>query len=230
MKDKEWLAEKGAAVEVSDKKLHSYQDGFNFAKEIFMGLIDQLDESETLSQEWVDEHAKAVTYDGILDQTEVVYVDELKKLIVEPNENQIVITKPEIPQFVADWYETYLEQGGTKLDVLGTLTPADISGVSHVDHDVYNWVKKNLTQFLVAISYDYTVQDEQKYIAYLGARGQGGQYNCVYLFKGVQTGKIYSGFRSSWFDPKLKRFHLTESEIKGFNERFWGIAKKVDEC
>lgn len=41
-----------------------------------------------LSQEWIDEHAKAVTYDGIPDQTEIVYVDDLEKLIEPTYGNQ----------------------------------------------------------------------------------------------------------------------------------------------
>ena len=43
--------------------------------------ICQLDEPEVLTQEWIDEHSFAVSYDEIPDQVEVVYVDDLEKLI-----------------------------------------------------------------------------------------------------------------------------------------------------
>ena len=36
---------------------------------------------EVLTQEWIDEHSVAVAYDGMPDQTEIVYVDELEQLI-----------------------------------------------------------------------------------------------------------------------------------------------------
>ena len=50
-------------------------------------LIDQLDEPEVLTQEWIDEHSVAVSYDEIPDQVEVVYVDDLEKLINPKEEN-----------------------------------------------------------------------------------------------------------------------------------------------
>ena len=52
-----------------------------------LGLLDQLDEPEVLSQEWIDEHAKAVAYDGVPDETEIVYVDELESLLVPKQED-----------------------------------------------------------------------------------------------------------------------------------------------
>lgn len=62
-------------------------------------LIDQLDEPEILSQEWIDKHAHAVAYDGMPDDTEVVYVDDLQNLLVPKQE------LPVIPKFVADWVQ-----------------------------------------------------------------------------------------------------------------------------
>ena len=45
-----------------------------------------LDEPEGLTQEWIDEHSVAVSYDEIPDQVEVVYVDDLEKLINQKEE------------------------------------------------------------------------------------------------------------------------------------------------
>src|SRR5690625_7269613 len=60
--------------------------------------LGHLDEPEVLSQEWIDEHSKAVTYDGIPDQTEVIYVDDLQNLLVPKQE--------EVDQAYKDGYET----------------------------------------------------------------------------------------------------------------------------
>lgn len=47
---------------------------------------NQLDEPEKLSQEWIRNHARSVSYDGIPDETEIVYVDDLEKLLKESAE------------------------------------------------------------------------------------------------------------------------------------------------
>lgn len=43
-------------------------------------------ETEKLSQEWIRNHARSVSYDGIPDETEIVYVDDLEKLLKESAE------------------------------------------------------------------------------------------------------------------------------------------------
>lgn len=55
--------------------------------------IYQLDELEVLSQKWIDEHATAVTYDEILDQTEIVYVDDLENLIIPKEESEVTLNR-----------------------------------------------------------------------------------------------------------------------------------------
>ena len=44
-------------------------------------LIEEIYQPEALSQEWINEHSVAVAYDGVPDQTEIVYVDDLEKLL-----------------------------------------------------------------------------------------------------------------------------------------------------
>lgn len=46
-------------------------------------VVELLDEPEKLSQEWIRNHARSVSYDGIPDETEIVYVDDLEKLLKE---------------------------------------------------------------------------------------------------------------------------------------------------
>ncbi|TLQ07588.1 hypothetical protein FEZ48_06300 [Marinilactibacillus psychrotolerans] len=49
-------------------------------------VVELMDEPEKLSQEWIRNHAKSVSYDGIPDETEIVYVDDLEKLLKESAE------------------------------------------------------------------------------------------------------------------------------------------------
>ena len=43
-------------------------------------IIKSYQSQETLSQDWINKHAHAVAYDGMPDETEVVYVDDLQNL------------------------------------------------------------------------------------------------------------------------------------------------------
>ena len=61
-----------------------------------------MSEYEKLDSKWIDNHAKAVTYDGMPDQTEVVYVDELQNLLVPKQE--------EVDQAYKAGYETGKER------------------------------------------------------------------------------------------------------------------------
>ena len=45
-----------------------------------------MSEYEKLDSKWIDDHAYAVAYDGMPDQTEVVYVDDLQNLLVPKQE------------------------------------------------------------------------------------------------------------------------------------------------
>lgn len=94
-----------------------------------------------LSQEWIDEHAKAVTYDGIPDQTEVVYVDDLENLIEptlgsgklfegEPKERHFGIVK----LLHKTWVEKNERYGDSFSEVYGEL--GDISALTQVLHKV----------------------------------------------------------------------------------------------
>ena len=105
-------------------------DGIN---EIML-LINQLDEPEVLSQEWIDEHKKRKFFDFDEYRTEVILVEDLQNLLVPKQEEiteeqawevirgkygdevlqnnidyvesqgYVVIEKPTVPQFVADWH------------------------------------------------------------------------------------------------------------------------------
>lgn len=81
-------------------------------------VVELLDEPEKLSQEWIRNHARSVSYDGIPDETEIVYVDDLEKLLKKSQENVIRVgainylidqldepEKPVVPKWVAEILE-----------------------------------------------------------------------------------------------------------------------------
>ena len=89
-KDIKWLKEEIGELPCVDTVFNSdcssYIDSAIPVMDVY-DLIDKLDEPEVLSQDWIDEHAKAVAYDGVPDETEIVYVDELESLLVPKQED-----------------------------------------------------------------------------------------------------------------------------------------------
>ena len=136
-KDKKWLKE--AIGDLDYTKAMFVYDGVSYidtavsVMQVY-DLIDQLDEPEVLSLEWIYEYATEVTHDEILDQTEIVYVDELENLLVPKQE----ITEEQVMDWLNknDFYdhitaETVLERAvdkgelsyyGTKYSVIETPT------------------------------------------------------------------------------------------------------------
>lgn len=82
-KDIEWLKREIAAemFELEPNRKERWSDVKYQTLRSVVQKFYQLDEPEVLTKEWIDEHSVAGTYDGIPDQTEVVYVDDLEKLL-----------------------------------------------------------------------------------------------------------------------------------------------------
>ena len=111
-----------------------YFRGANDAYDNVKDWLDQLDEPEVLSQKWIDEHKEAIFDLGEDFETEFIKVDDLQNLLVPKQEEiteeqawevirgkygdevlqnnidyvesqgYVVIEKPTVPQFVADWH------------------------------------------------------------------------------------------------------------------------------
>ena len=65
-----------------------------------------------------------------------------------------------VPKFVADWIQSYLNEGGTPIDVLGSLMSFH---ASFVDESVIQWFKKNSETMLKALTNGYTIEPEKLY-------------------------------------------------------------------
>ena len=79
--------------------------------------------------------------------------DEILKLDDTPE-------KVAVPKFVAEWIQSYLNEGGTPIDVLGSLMSFH---ASFVDESVIRWFKKNSETMLKALTNGYTIEPEQLY-------------------------------------------------------------------
>lgn len=86
MKNIEWLKE-----EVEKDIHHVFAEGdiYYVSREHILGLIDQLDTREALSNEWIENHTACA--DTISHYSEepmaVILVDDLKGLLLDPNQS-----------------------------------------------------------------------------------------------------------------------------------------------
>lgn len=69
---------------------------------------------------------------------------------------KIEIDKPVIPQFVADWIESFYEEGGSKYDAMGSIFVYS----SKYDKTVHDWYVNNKDDFITAVMYGYDIQKE----------------------------------------------------------------------
>ena len=157
-------------IPLHDKTVGDVVDGI-------LGIVKQLPEMEVLSPKWINEHAKAVTYDGIPDETEIVYVDELENLLMPKQE------LPVIPKFVAEWIESLKSKEINLLE--------NIYDFTH-DEDINNYIREQGDELMRAWLNGYTVEEEQKYVVVLGKSiyntttyGQIGEVNSEKIMQSV---------------------------------------------
>lgn len=221
-KDKEWFKK-----EIGKSILSSGFDKLTLDMNImeFEYLIDQLDEPEVLSQDWIDEHAVEGDFRGEQQFWYGRFIEEEKvqNLLVPKQE------KPVIPQFVADLIEYYKRQG----DSLGEL-------LAHIEYDDVLKNKLEMLSKVVEWSYPddfsdsedrtsliarawldgYEVEKEKKYYVDLDTAAY------VAKWKGDGSVQIYTDSISGSDEYEL---HLTEKEIKDYDKRFWAFAEEVTE-
>ena len=74
---------------------------------------------------------------------------------------KIEINKPVIPQFVADWIESFYEEGGSKYDAMGSIFVYS----SKYDKTVHDWYVNNKDDFITAVMYGYEIEQAPLYYA-----------------------------------------------------------------
>ena len=213
MKDIEWLKEETNKI-LRDK----VTDGINYydymaLKSAVDELINQLDEPEVLSHEWIDENKEMYLINDISENAVPVY--KLQNLLVPKQE------LPVIPKFVAEWIES--RKNNYPFDVIGVYQRMNESFANEQTREVLSWIHEtelNRDSFTRAWLDGYEVEEEQKYYVIdkedniLLIRGYGG------IEKADNLKKANSG------GGALK---LTEQEIKDYDPRYMTFAVKTEE-
>ena len=139
MKGLEWLKEEIWKQDIVMNKGYIYTDDL-------MSIINEVDEPEVLSKEWIDEH---ITDGHNVNLGEkVVYADELDGLLVTNQE------LPVIPKHVADWITRYRE----KYDLYPALRLLENN--TFVWGEIYEWYRMNTHKFVNAyLTGEYEVEE-----------------------------------------------------------------------
>ena len=216
-KDKEWLKQQVVKNYPSQSEINNPDYVVITKVEIideFLSLIDQLDEQETLSQEWIDEN-KVARINNLRKMTtsDVVTVEKLKNLLVPKQD------KPVVPQFVADYIEYYKRTGIT----LGTWL--DFVNEDEFEMKTEEWIysgsyEENLKReylLIDAIRYGYEVEKEKEYKVFLPT---GDKVRLA-----IDDSEVY--FSSTDFVSREYKDTFTEAEIKAIDERYWAFAEEV---
>ena len=212
-KDKKW------AIKEIDNYLSLVRDAEErgalwFAKDV----INQLDEPEVLSREFINEKAVEVYADTADAEVHVVYrMRDLQNLLVPKQE------LPVIPKFVADWIKFKKESRIPYENVLQAIDELVNSSTSKA-HDWVLKTSENKDTFARAWLDGYTVE-EQKYRVvdrhevHLLAKEEG--HNKV-----ETVAKLVEFYGHEHVELN---YQLTEQEIKDYDERYFAFAVKVEE-
>ena len=122
---------------------------------------------------------------------------------------------PVVPKHVGEWITRYRE----KYDLYPALRL--LTNNTLVWREIYEWYRMNTHKFVNAyLTGEYEVEDEQKYYVDLDTAAYVAKWN------GNDQVDIYTDGISGSDEFE---FHLTEQEIKDYDERFWPFAVKVEE-
>ena len=217
-KDIEWLKEE---IEEDIKSWGGgnpdYFRGASDAYENVKDWLNQLDEPEVLSQEWIDEHKKRKFFDFDEYRTEVILVEDLQNLLVPKQE------LPVVPTWFDEWWK-YATKGGGNLfhnmerfydELFSSGTRETYEYISNPDN------KKKLLNIIIN-ELEYEVEEEeQKYIV--------SDNSSIPLLIKDDSGKVMSYDSQIAYNNSNGTIELTEQEIKGYDPRYMAFAKPVEE-
>lgn len=139
-------------------------------------------------------------------------------------DNTVVIEKPVIPQYVADyikWFKNDFEHNFVA-DIDFIISLIQVSHKFSRREKIKNWISKsgNAQKLIDAYRWGYEVEKEQKYYVDLET--------AAYVAKWDGNGQV-DIYTDGISGSDEFEFHLTEQEIKDYDERFWPFAVKVEE-
>lgn len=171
--------------------------------------LDQLDELEVLSYEWIDSNSVNASSDGVTE--EYVHVDDLKNLVIPKQE------LPVVPKFIAEWIETHLEQGFDLYPVLKKLEDN-----SRLWTEGYNWYRENTLDFTIAyLTKEYKVEEEPLYYALIKGHelvNDEGEWSTKYWNLWVSGGCVFPADRLADYDDFLTTMSKEEWSECGIND------------
>lgn len=176
--------------------------------------LNQLDEPEVLSQEWVDNNSVNASHDGMTE--EYIHVVDLKNLIVPKQD------LPVIPKYVADWIESLKSN---KIDLLEY-----VYGFAQGE-DINNYMQKQGDVLLRAWLDGYTVEEEPVYYALVKGHElvtDEGDIACKYWNLRLPTGDVLPSNRYSRqgeFVVKMSKAEWNKLGINDSNADFVEVAE-----
>ncbi len=211
-KDIKWLKEEldKLTADFNGRELSRYEmgrlDGYTHATM----LLDELDEPEKLSEEWINEHSKYYTMENSVE------ISDLKNLLLPQPK------KPVLPKFVDDWIDAHNLYGNNPLREYRDLEKDFNEGwTDEEDAAIYHWVNKNPYAFIDALRYGYEVEKEKLYTVELP--------HSYELIKLLHTQNYHiKKYSESGFGDYTNTF--TEAEIKKIDERLMAFAEEVKPC
>lgn len=168
-----------------------------------LDIICQLDEPEVLSQEWVNKNVVHIRGLG-----DIFEAEKVENLLVPKQE------LPVIPQFVADWIEHCKENNLDLYEAFGhsdmSVEVSDFIGDMDADEFARAWLD------------GYEIEKEKLYYV-INDTQQLMLANIGY------AKPTLIGFEFVKQVGFLKKYQLTEKEIKEYDERYWTFAVEVTE-
>jgi len=185
-----------------------FEDEKLYVGEYVKHKINQLDEPEVLSQEWIDEH-KVARVNNLRKMTmdDVVPVEKLQGILV-PKQEEIKVSKM--------WHDVIAQNKEEGHSLRWTLNYIDNLNVNDVDDFAKAWLAYPNIEIEEEPKY-YVLDKENATLLKKSAVGEG-------IAKSVGT-NIYNA--KSWKNEE--EYQLTEQEIKDYDPRYWAFAVKVEE-
>lgn len=177
-------------------------------------LIDQLDEPEVLSTDWIKDNQSMWT--SIHGAEYYVPANKLYgKLVPKQEEAEKVV----VPDFVDRWLKRSKGHFESIYRAIGYLSSYGYDDYDDDgdDYKVYEWLPGNEEVFVLAWNHGSTVEEKKYEVK--------DKHGCFILIKNLD-GEVINAYSKVVYKNNGQ---LTEQEIKDYDERYWPFAVPVEE-
>ena len=223
-KDIEWLRYKleasrevdmNKSIKWKNSTLGEHHAAREKATKEALDSLDQLNEPEVLSQEWIDENSMNLPMNSPM--TRWVSVSKLQNLLVPKRE------LPSIPKFVAEWIEEMKQDERPLYSAMSSL-------MNKTNHEWAIWKRanKNFSEIVAQAWLDgFTVEEEPKYYALVkGHQFLAGDFK--YFNLDVLNNVLFVGSRTFILDRHLTEMSKSEWNKLGINDSNADFLKTED--